>query len=165
LFFLPTPAEGADFVLRLLGELVPCEASAVALYDINTDELRFVAAHGVGAEERKGDAVPAQAGILGATIRLHEVCTTVDDLGTDARFDPGVDGRVGLEATNTAVVGVWANGRLLGAFQLLNRIGDLEFGAADANLLVYVSNRFGAFLHQHKVAEVKRPSRTVTGRR
>ena len=165
LFFLPTPAEGADFVLRLLGELVPCEASAVALYDINTDELRFVAAHGVGADERKGDAVPAQAGILGAAIRLHEACTTVDELGADARFDPGVDGRVGLEATNTAVVGVFASGRLLGAFQLLNRIGDLEFGAADANLLVYVSNRFGAFLHQHKVAEVKRPSRTVTGRR
>jgi hypothetical protein len=168
LFFLPTPAEGADFVLRVLGELVPSEASAIALYDINTDELRFVAAHGVGADERKGDAVPAQVGVLGAAIRNHDVCAVFGEVSAQPGFDPGVDGRVGLEVTNAAIMAVWAHGRLLGATQMLNRIGDLEFTQADANLIAYVIGRFGEFLHQHKVAEVKRPAspqRSVPGRR
>jgi len=158
LFFLPTPADGAEFLLRLLGELVPAEASSVALYDINTDELRFVAAIGAGADERKGDAVPSQVGILGSALRSVDVCLIVPDVPSDDRFDPGIDGRVGLEATNLAVMPVSAHGRLLGAVQLVNRIGDLEFSRADANLLVYIGQRFGEFLHQHKVAAAPRRS-------
>jgi hypothetical protein len=166
LFFLPTPADGADFLLRLLGELVPSEAASIALYDINTDELRFVAAVGTGGSERKGDAVPSLAGILGSAVHgHHDVCTVVADVTTDRRFDPGIDGRVGLEPMNLAVSPVSWNGRLLGALQLVNRIGDLQFSQADANLLAYVAQRFGEFLHQHKVAEPKRVSQSAPGRR
>lgn len=158
LFFLPTPFEGVEFVLRLLSELVPSEASAIVLYDINTHELRFAGAVGAGAEERKGDAVPGDAGLFGAALHHPERCLIVPDVAHEARFDPGVDGRVGLEATNVAVMPVGAHGRLLGAIQLVNRIGELEFSASDANLLVYVGQRLGEFLHQHKTSEQKKPA-------
>ncbi len=158
LFFLPTPFEGVEFVLRLLSDLVPSEASAIVLYDINTHELRFAGALGAGAEERKGDAVPGDAGLFGAAFQHAERCLVVPDVAHEARFDPGVDGRVGLEATNLAIMPVAAQGRLLGAIQLVNRIGELEFSVADGNLLVYVGQRLGEFLHQHKTSEQKRPT-------
>src|SRR5690606_1899619 len=66
LFFLSTPLEGLEFVVRLLDDLIPCEAASACLYDINTDEFRFVALTGPGADERRGEGVPRLVGLFGA---------------------------------------------------------------------------------------------------
>jgi hypothetical protein len=46
---MPTAADGLDFAVRLLERTVPAEAISACLYDINTDELRFVALSGARA--------------------------------------------------------------------------------------------------------------------
>jgi hypothetical protein len=155
LFFLQSPLEGAEFVLRLLNETVPCEAASIALYDINSNELRFVATSGPGAMERKGDAVPTNVGLVGESLLVYGRCLRVADVSEDHRFDPGLDGRVGLEVLNVLLKPVHAGDRLLGLIQLLNRVGDVEFSASDESVLTYVADKLGEFLAQSKAAADK----------
>jgi GAF domain-containing protein len=147
LFFLTTAHEGLDFVMRLLEDLTPAEAASACLYDINTDELRFVALTGPGAEERKGDAVPRLAGLIGSAALAAGDALVIHDVSADPRFDPGVDGRVGVEVRSMALAAVLHGGRLFGLLQLINRRGLREFSATDANILAYVAEKLGEFLH------------------
>jgi hypothetical protein len=149
LLFLTTPVEGLDFVVRLLGELVPCEAVSACLYDIDTDEFRFVALTGPGSDERRGEAVPRSMGIMGVVgdsedssgIRLAQPIS-------HPRFDPGVDGRVGLEPHDVLYQPVTHHNRLLGVLQLLNRAPGRGFSQSDADLVAYVARQTAEFLHQ-----------------
>ena len=59
LLFLKNRAEALEFAVHLLEELVPSEATAAFLLDINTDEFRVVAARGTGARTRQGQAFPS----------------------------------------------------------------------------------------------------------
>ena len=69
LYFMATPVEGLEFAVKLLADLVPCEAASGCIYDINTDEFRFVALTGPGATERRAEAVPSTEGLLAAAVR------------------------------------------------------------------------------------------------
>ncbi len=146
LFFLTTPLEGLEFVLRLLEDLVPTEAASACLYDINTDDLRFVVLTGPGADERRGEAVPRLAGLIGSAAQANGDALVVRDVANDPRFDPGIDGRVGLEASNMALAAVMHGGRLFGLLQIINRTGTRELSATDANILAYVAEKLGEFL-------------------
>lgn len=148
LFFLGTPAEGLEFAVELLGQLVPHEAASACLYDIDEDVLRFVVATGPGGHDRRGDGVPAQLGLFGIAARLVGTTLRVDPLGSDARFDPGVDGRVGLDPQNALYLPIAHQGRILGVLQLLNRELDVTFSQGDADLGLYVANQLGQFLQQ-----------------
>ncbi|MFK7984504.1 MAG: GAF domain-containing protein, partial [Sandaracinaceae bacterium] len=147
LFFLTSPFEGLDFVMRLLEDLLPAEAYSACLYDINSDLLRFVALTGPGANERKGDGVPRLAGLMGAAARAQGEAILVENATQDARYDPGVDGRVGLDVNTFAAVAVTHEGRLLGVLSVLNRRGSIRFSQTDGNLLAYVAEKLGEFLH------------------
>ncbi|MBX3271586.1 MAG: GAF domain-containing protein [Sandaracinaceae bacterium] len=147
LFFLTTPMEGVDFVMQLLDDLIPSEARGVCLYDINTDELRFVALAGPGADERQGEGVPRLSGLLGVAALSPNHPFLVEDAANDDRFDPGVDGRIGLEVETLAVVALSHQGRLLGAVQLINRLEQMQFSRTDANILQYIAEKLAEFLY------------------
>ena len=163
LFFLASPADGLDFAVRLLGEIVPCEAITGALYDINTDELRLVVLSGPGAEERRGEAVPSNAGLFAAATKLSGPLL-IDDVASDRRFDPGVDGRIGVDAHTMLIHAVSHEARLLGLLQLVNRTGQPQFSRADGNVVTYVAKQLAAFLHTQRTAD-KRPPAGTTVRR
>ena len=156
LFFLTTPVEGLDFVLELLGDLVPSEASSACLYDINSDELRFVALRGPGAQERQGEGVPRLSGLMGAAATRSEGVLLTEDVPNDARFDPGVDGRIGLEPVTMALVPVSHQGRLLGMLQLINRRDQAQYSRADANLMAYVGEKLAEFLYSARMRSDER---------
>ena len=158
--FLASAGDGLEFAVRLLGEVVPCEAITGALYDINTDELRLVALSGPGADERKGEAVPASAGLFAAATKLSGPML-VDDVPNDRRFDPGVDGRVGVEASTMLLHAILHEGRLLGLVQLLNRSGQPQFSGADGNIVTYVAKQLAEFLYAQRTAD-KRPPAGMT---
>jgi GAF domain-containing protein len=138
--------------MKLLADLIPSEAASACLYDINTDEFRFVALRGPGAEQRKGEAVPRETGLMGASVRKVGVALRVNDVSSDERFDPGVDGRVDLEARNILYMPLNHEGRLLGILQLINRKIVHEFTTADLDVIAYVGKQTGEFLHQAKIA-------------
>ena len=122
------------------------------MYDINTDEFRFVALHGPGATERKGDAVPSNVGILGAAAKRFAQPLAIADVHRDERFDPGIDGRVGVEPTSVIYVPLAHQGRLLGMLQLINRAGSAPFSAADGNVLSYVGEQLADFLYKARTS-------------
>jgi hypothetical protein len=161
LLFLTTPVEGLDFVVKLLGELVPCEAVSACLYDIDTDEFRFVSMSGPGSDERRGEAVPRAMGIMGAVAEMHDsAALRLTQPVSDPRFDPGVDGRVGLEPRDVLYQPVTHHGLLLGVLQLLNRASGRGFSESDADLVAYVARQAGEFLHQ---ARMSAPGPSMSG--
>lgn len=156
LYFLGSAAEGMDFGVKLLSELVPCEAVTGCIYDINTDELRFLALTGPGADERRAGAIPASAGLFGAATRSGKESLVIADVASDARFDPAADGRIGLESQNMLILPLHHAENLLGALQLINRAHRHGFTDADVAVSTYVSAQLSGFL-QSKRLGARRP--------
>ena len=152
LLFLQTPLEGMEFVIRLLTELIPTEAASGCLYDIDTDELRFVTVAGPGGDGRQGVAIPRRSGLMGVATTHEGLALRVDELSDDPRFRAAIDGRDGVAARNALYLALSHQGRLLGVIQLLNRENRNAFTESDANLLSYVGRQAAAFLHKARIA-------------
>lgn len=147
LLFLKNRAEALEFGVHLLEELVPSEATAAFLLDINTDEFRVVAARGVGAAARKGQAVPSGAGLLAAASRLAEHAVLVlADAAADPRYDESIDGVPGLDVRGILYRPLVHRGRLFGVLQLANGVGRNLFSEADCEVVDYVTQQLSAFV-------------------
>jgi putative methionine-R-sulfoxide reductase with GAF domain len=163
LFFLSSAVDGLDFAVRLLDEIVPCEAITASLYDIDTNELRLVVLTGPGADARRGSAVPSGRGLC-TDAALRPVAILVDDVSENARYDAEVDGRPGLDAQTMLLHSVMHEGRLLGLLQLTNRAVQPQFGRADANVVAYVAKALGEFLYAQRTADKRAPAGTTVAR-
>jgi GAF domain-containing protein len=141
-----TPHEAMEFGLELLGNMVGAAAMSGCLYDINTDEMRFVAATGPGAEQRRGTALALNDGIFSRAARDEHTALVVHDMSEAPDFDPERDGREGLVAENLLFRPVAHEGRLLGMLQLINRSSGF-FSAADVHLISYIADRLAEYLH------------------
>jgi len=147
LLFLKNRAEALEFAVHLLEELVPSDASAALLLDVNTDEFRVVAARGVGAHERRGQAFPSGSGLLGAASTLTEHAVLVlADAPTDPRYDERVDGIPGLDARALLYRPLIHKSRLFGLLQLANGIGGPMFTEADCEVVDYVTQQLSIFV-------------------
>jgi GAF domain-containing protein len=150
LYFLATPADGLDFAVKLLAELVPCEAISGCIYDINTDEFRFVALTGEGASDRRAAAVRSNQGLFGVAAHGGRDSLIVADVMSEARFDPEVDGRQNLAARNMAFFVLHKADQLFGMLQLINRDSGRAFSEADIAVASYVANQMTAFLREKR---------------
>jgi len=147
LLFLKNRAEALEFAVHLLEELVPCEASAAFLLDVNTDEFRVVAARGTGARLRKGKALPSSAGLLGAASSLAEHAVLVlADAAADPRYDENIDGIPGMDARALLYRPLVHKGRLFGLLQLANGIAGQMFTEADCEVVDYVTQQLSIFV-------------------
>lgn len=147
LLFLKNRAEALEFAVRLLEELVPSEAIAAFLLDVNTDELRLVAARGTGARERRGRAYPASAGLLGAAGALAEHAVLVlADAPADPRYDEQVDGVPGMDVRALLYRPLVHQGRLFGVLQLANGVTGGTFHESDCEVVDYITQQLSAFV-------------------
>ena len=142
---LRTPAEGLEFIVRLLDTTVPAAAVGSCLYDINTDELRFVALSGPGSDALRGTAIPRNHGLFGRAARAEHTALLVRNVAEEPAYEPASDGRPGLDAKNMLLRPVVHDGRLLGMLQLINRTTG-AFSAPDVHLVNYTADRLGEFL-------------------
>lgn len=133
-----------ELALELLGIAIPNEASGACLYDINTDELRFVAARGREATAQRGFTVPLGGGLVGE-VALRDGATAIsyqypDE--TESTFDAAYDARPGMAVRTLVLRPVRRDGQLLGVLQLINRQGnERAFTRGDLNLVNYVGTR------------------------
>lgn len=147
LLFLRNRAEALEFAVHLLEELVPSEATAAFLLDINTDEFRVVAARGTGAHARKGNAFPSTAGLLSAASALTEHAVLVlAQAQKDPRFRDDVDGVPGLDVRALLYRPLVHRGRLFGLLQLANGVGKGMFTEADCEVVDYVTQQLSEFV-------------------
>lgn len=133
-------------LLQLIQEmsrtLVLAEASSVWLVDREYDELYTIAADGV--EEIR---VEFGSGLVGYAI-AYEESVLIADAYADARFNPEVDRRTGQRTRSVMVVPFRDNaGDVLGAFQVVNKVGEGEsFTSGDLRLLGFVAGYAGKVL-------------------
>jgi len=147
LLFLSNRADALEFAVHLLEELVPSEATAAFLLDINTDELRIVAARGASASARRGQALPSSSGLLAAASRLAEHAVLVlADAPADPRYDERIDGVPGLDVRALLYRPLVHRGRLFGVLQLANGVTGRMFSEADCEVVDYVTQRLSAFV-------------------
>jgi transcriptional regulator with GAF, ATPase, and Fis domain len=147
LLFLKNRAEALEFAVHLLEELVPSEATAAFLLDINTDEFRVVAARGVGARARKGQALPSSTGLVAAASALAEHAVLVlADAAADPRYDENIDGVPGLDVRALLYRPLVHRGRLFGVLQLANGVARNMFSEADCEVVDYVTQQLSAFV-------------------
>lgn len=150
LYFLATPADGLDFAVKLLAELVPSEAISGCIYDINTDEFRFVALTGEGASNRRAAAVRSTQGLFGAAAHSGLDNLIIPDVMNDPRFDPEVDGRQDMAIRNMAFFVLHKADQLFGMLQLINRDSGKVFSDADVAVASYVANQMTTFLREKR---------------
>jgi hypothetical protein len=154
-----TAADGLDFGVQLLDRMVPSEAISACLYDINTDELRFVAVTGSGSEQAQGRAVPRNAGLFAQALRIENQATLVRDVLVEPAFNPDVDSRPGLDAQSVLLRPMSHERQLVGMLQLVNRRYTAGFDAADINIVSYVAERLAEFVLASRRAGSKPPPR------
>lgn len=142
---LRTAAEGLEFCVRLLATAVPSEAISACLYDINTDELRFVAVLGPGAPSTQGKAIARGSGLFGKAAALEHAALVIPDLKLEAGYEAMREGRPGLVGRDMLLRPLSYEGRLLGMLQLINRTTG-GFSAPDVHLVNYLAERLAEFL-------------------
>jgi transcriptional regulator with GAF, ATPase, and Fis domain len=147
LLFLQNRAEALEFAVHLLEELVPSEAAAAYLLDVNTDEFRVVAARGTGAHQRRGQAFPSSAGLLGAASALAEHAVLVlADAAADPRYDENIDGVPGMDTRALLYRPLVHKGRLFGLLQLAKGVTGEMFTESDCEVVDYVTQQLSIFV-------------------
>jgi hypothetical protein len=144
---LTTPVAAFEFSVSLIERLVPAEAISVCLYDIDTHEYRFVTLTGSGATERKASAIPASVGLFGEATQQSRPLVVVPNASRAARFDPAIDGRLGLEAREIVYLPLRRQHHPLGMLQLINRCApEGRFHESDLAVLHYIAAQLTEFL-------------------
>jgi hypothetical protein len=156
---LQTPVDGLDLAVRLLEHYVPSEAISACLYDINTDELRFVSVLGEGAGDMQGKAAPLAGGLLGQSLRKEHRASIFGDVLMEPAFNPEIDSRPGLDARSMLICPVISEAHLLGGLQLINRLNTHRYSQADANVASYIAERLGEFLHELRLRHSRAPNK------
>jgi hypothetical protein len=147
---LPTAADALDFSVKLIERTVLSQAVSACLYDINTDELRFVAVTGIGAASMQGRAVPRTAGLFAQAARLEHHASVFKDLMAEPAYDPAIDSRPGLDAINMLLRPIVFEHQLLGMLQLINRREKPSYTAEDAHLVSYVAERLAEYVNNQR---------------
>jgi sigma-B regulation protein RsbU (phosphoserine phosphatase) len=115
----------------LARDLIGADRCSVWLVDERTGELWTKVAHGV-SELR----IPAGTGLIGNCI-TSDSNIVVNDTGSDERFLRRVDQSSGYRTDSVLAVPLHADGRVIGAMQVLNKPGG--FSNHDAELLNFMA--------------------------
>jgi len=145
LHFMRDIVSGAEFVLGVLNDTLPCELTLIHVFDINTGQFVLVRANGPGSDKLVLYRTPGQDPLFSQAMRrLHAI--KVDDARTDDRFSGGRWGVIGLKPRHALCGGVKQGGRYLGAIELINPGGEESFYESEANALDYICEQFAEFL-------------------
>jgi hypothetical protein len=145
LHFMRDIVSGAEFVLGVLNDTLPCELTLIHVFDINTGQFVLVRANGPGSDKLVLFRTPGQDALFSQAMRrLHAV--RVDDAASDERFTGGRWAVIGLKPRQALCGGVKQGGRYLGAIELINPSGGETFYESEANALDYICEQFAEFL-------------------
>jgi hypothetical protein len=137
--FLASTTEAMDFVVRLLGELVACDAVTGMITTSGGDLLQVAAATGSGSEAMQGQSLPAREGLCAAAAASPRGILRVDDATADGRFVAAREGRPGLGVRSVLYATMTRGAGPVGMLQLLNRHEGGGFTESDAEVAAYVA--------------------------
>jgi signal transduction histidine kinase len=121
-------------------ELIGAEAASILLRDVKTERLFFSAALGTRGEVVKSESVAVGEGIVG-WVAEHGEPLIINDPQSDPRHNREMAARVGFFPRNILCVPLTGQGKVLGAIELLNKLGKELFDEHDQTLLTLVAAR------------------------
>jgi hypothetical protein len=150
LHFMRDVAAGAEFVLSVLDEVLPCEGVLIHVFDINTNHFVVVRARGPNAKAALLQRMPDQDPLVLSVMRSSQP-VSIPDAANDPRFSGSRWQTVGV-APKIALCGpVRQGGRYLGLIELANPAGGTPFHSSELNALDYVCQQFAEFLSQKPI--------------
>lgn len=128
-----------EFVRELLlvgMRVVKCEAASVLEVDHEDNTLFFRAAAGMSSDRVVRFVIPMGQGIAGhvAESRQQLLVSDMDDSAIHLR---AIQNAVGFDCRNLLAAPIVVRGRVYGVLELLNRVGEDKFTAADTELVSY----------------------------
>jgi GAF domain-containing protein len=145
LHFQRDVATGADFVLSVLNEMLPCEGALIHVFDINTGHFVVVRAKGPNASTVLLQRMPDQDPFVQLVMRSPR-SISIQDAASDPRFNGPRWMAVGVAPKYALCGGVQLGGRYLGLIELVNPLGDTPFHTSELNALDYICEQFADFL-------------------
>ena len=129
-----------DGLLSRTTELIGAEASSILFNDLNTHRLYFRSTTGDKREIIKRESVNLGEGICG-WVAQHGEPQLINDPGNDPRHLKDLALKVGFTPRNILCVPLEGTGSVLGAIELLNKLGGDAFDEEDQTLLTLVAGR------------------------
>jgi hypothetical protein len=145
LSFMVDMVSGAEFVLHVLGELIPCEGILVHVFDLGKREFVVVRAQGPNARgtllHRTADGEPIVRSIMS-----RRGAVVLD--GAPANLPPASSslGKLGIQPRAVLCGAARLGGRYLGLIELANPAGGQPFHDGESNALDYVCEQFAEFV-------------------
>ncbi|HEX5097978.1 MAG TPA: hypothetical protein VFV94_00690 [Polyangiaceae bacterium] len=146
LAFMPDIVSGAEFVVRVLGDLIPCEATLVHVFDLGRREFVVVRARGPHAAEALMFRTPDTDPLVIEVMRRPSMAAN-----GKAPTHSGAFGPLGVEPRQVMVRGARQGGRYLGLIELGNPQGGSPFHEGEVNALEYVCEQFAEFVASRPV--------------
>jgi hypothetical protein len=145
LAFMADVVSGADFVVRVLGELIPCEGIVVHVFDLGKREFVVVRAHGPNARDtllhRTADDEP-----LVRSIMSRRGALMLDGAPANVPSTSNSLAKLGIKPRAVMCGAARLGGRYLGLIELANPAGEQPFHDGEANALDYVCEQFAEFV-------------------
>jgi hypothetical protein len=145
LAYMTDLVSGAEFVMHVLGELIPCEGILVHVFDLSRREFVVVRAHGPNARaallHRTADGEPLVHGVMSRRSAL-----VLDGAPTSIPPASASLTKLGIEPRAVMCGAARLGGRYLGLIELANPAGGQPFHDGEANALDYVCEQFAEFV-------------------
>lgn len=150
LHWLDDSIEGANFVLSLALEKIPCAIGMVHLYDFQRRRLVTVRAAGPEASGLLLHATSEKDALVAEAMRsLRPVVLT--DASGDPRIQASRFTHFGLPLTSVVSAPIQHEGRFLGLIELANPNDGAPFTEADANAIGYMGQQLAEFVAERGV--------------
>jgi len=143
---MPDIVSGAEFVVRVLGDLIPCEAAFVHVFDLGRREFVVVRARGPHAANALMFRTPDTDPLVIEVMRRPSMAPN-----GKAPTHSGAFGLLGVEPRQAIVRGARQGGRYLGLIELGNPQGGTPFHEGEVNALEYVCEQFAEFVASRPV--------------
>ncbi len=141
LMFMGDIPSGADYVLNVLFELIPCEGMLVHVFDLARREFVVVRAHGPTMRKALLVRTPDSDPVVAEVMRQRSVVANGAAPLHSAAFD-----RLGVQAKQVLSAAARQGGRYLGFIELANPSGGAPFHEGERHALEYVCEQFAEFV-------------------
>ncbi|WP_434045395.1 MULTISPECIES: GAF domain-containing protein [Sorangium] len=143
LHFLQDTLAGADFILALALDKIPCALGLVSLFDINRREFVVVRQH--GGKTALLTRLSERAPLALAAMRSRRA-VVVPDVSSDERVMDDRWKATGIELRSVVCAPVELAGRYLGLLEIANPLDGKPFSESDGNALTYIGQQFAEFV-------------------
>lgn len=141
LMFMGDLPSGADYVLNVLFELIPCEGMLVHVFDLARREFVVVRAHGPSMRKALLFRTPDSDPVVVAVMRQRSVVSNGLTPLHSAAFE-----RLGVQAKQVLSAAARQGGRYLGLIEIANPSGGAPFHEGEKHALEYVCEQFAEFV-------------------